>query len=232
MASPPEIVDLGFMPYADAYDIQRRTLTDILARRESASPSPGVILFVEHPAVITISRRPEARRHLLATPELLTRHGIETVETDRGGDITYHGPGQVVVYPILDLQRLRLRVGDYLRLLEQAVIDTCLDFNLPTVRDPAATGVWTRGPQDQPHAKIAAIGIRIRRWIAMHGLALNVTTNLAHFNLIVPCGLAGRPVTSLERELGPACPSMARVKERLGEHLARVVERRSTQSLA
>ncbi|MGI9014861.1 MAG: lipoyl(octanoyl) transferase LipB, partial [Phycisphaerales bacterium] len=139
--------------------------------------------------------------------------GIEIAETDRGGDITYHGPGQLVVYPILDLNLLSLRLHSYMRLLEDVVINLLEHFNIPGERDSSATGVWVRNPHDDQLRKICAMGVRISRWVSMHGLALNVTTNLDHFRMIVPCGLIGRDVTSLERELGPdACPSMQIVR--------------------
>lgn len=178
------------------------------------------LLLVEHdPPVITISARKTARQHLVATPDMLARAGVEVCETDRGGDITYHGPGQLVVYPILDLNTLGLRLHGYMRLLEQVVIDTLARFGIEGHRDEAATGVWVGD------SKICAMGVRVSRWVTMHGLALNVTTNLDHFDLIVPCGLVGRGVTSMARELGEACPSMDEVKEALASCFsARVAE--------
>src|SRR5262249_23731675 len=160
---------------------------------------------VEHdPPVITVT--PRAGVNLLASPEALAAAGIEVEETDRGGDITYHGPGQLVVYPILDLNLLKLRLHEYMRMLAAAVIDTCAAFGVRARRDVCATGVWVpRGDADASNgtcgsltdAKICAMGVRVRRWVTMHGLALNVTTDLSHFSHIVPCGLVGRPVTSL-----------------------------------
>ncbi|QKK09243.1 MAG: lipoyl(octanoyl) transferase LipB [Planctomycetota bacterium] len=142
-----------------------------------------------------------------------------------GGDITYHGPGQLVAYPILDLNVLMLRLHDYMRLLEQSVIDTLAGFGVEGQRDPEATGVWVELARYQPAApegrlaKIAAMGVRVRRWVSMHGLSLNVDPDPAHFRLIVPCGLAGRPVTTLRALLGDDCPSMERVSEALVGHL-------------
>jgi lipoyl(octanoyl) transferase len=223
------------MAYQPAFDLQREWLDTILHERESipdTSRPCGTILLVEHPPVITITSRPGAADHLLAPRAALAAAGIEVAETDRGGDITYHGPGQLVVYPILDLNLLKLRLHDYMRLLEASVIDTCRAFGVEARRDACATGVWVpQGPAPSTpssaddacavstDAKICAMGVRIRRWVSMHGLALNVTTNLAHFNHIVPCGLAGRPVTSLERELGERCPRMSEVKAQLVRHL-------------
>lgn len=259
------------MPYAETYAAQLAAHAEVLAAREAGRPEIGRLLLVEHdPPVITISRRPEARAHLLASDALLARHGVTLAETDRGGDITYHGPGQLVVYPIIDLNHLKLGLHDYMRLLEAAVIDTCASFGVTAERDASATGVWVpvdpsdgrparQAPSTTPHApttanpgqrsdqnlashprsselirghssKICAMGVRVRRWVTLHGLAINVTTNLDHFNLIVPCGLAGRAVTSLERELGPRCPSMDQVKQALttalSDHLHRVANTR------
>jgi lipoyl(octanoyl) transferase len=201
------VIDLGRMAYEPAYQAQVAHLEEVMAAREAGAPIPGYLLLVEHEAVVTISRRAGAADHLLASPELLARHGVNVAETDRGGDITYHGPGQLVVYPILDLNVLNLGLHEYMRLLEQAVIDTCATYGVEGHRDATATGVWVRSSIHGMDAKIAAMGVRVRRWVSLHGLALNVTTNLEHFGLIVPCGLAGRPVTSLKQQLGDACPT-------------------------
>jgi len=192
-----------------------------MAAREAGAPIPGYLLLVEHEAVVTISRRAGAADHLLATPELLARQAVSVVDTDRGGDITYHGPGQLVAYPVLDLNVLNLGLHDYMRLLEQAVIDTCAAYGVLTHRDASATGVWVRSGVHGMDAKIAAMGVRVRRWVSLHGLALNVTTNLDHFGLIVPCGLAGRPVTSLKQQLGDGCPTFGDVKATLAGALKR-----------
>ncbi|MCL4210061.1 MAG: lipoyl(octanoyl) transferase LipB [Phycisphaerales bacterium] len=186
------------------------------------------LLLVEHdPPVITDSARKTARQPLVATPASRARAGVEVCETDRGGDITYHGPGQLVVYPILDLNTLGLRLHGYMRLLEQVVIDTLARFGIEGHRDDTATGVWVATAEHRAarNAKICAMGVRVSRWVTMHGLALNVTTNLDHFNLIIPCGLVGRGVTSMARELGEQCPSMDEVKEALASCFsARVAE--------
>ncbi len=221
--------DLGRMDYAEAFAIQKRLQAEVIESRcQSQSGVSGLVhlLLVEHdPPVITISRRPGARQHLIATDAMLASAGVEVAETDRGGDITYHGPGQLVVYPILDLNRFGLRIDSYMRLLEQIVIDVLAKFGIAGKRDQSATGVWVH-PFPDAHglqsvgvdsgtptpSKICAMGVRVSRWVSMHGLALNVTTNLDHFNLIVPCGLAGRSVTSMRRERGEACPTMDEVK--------------------
>lgn len=227
--------DLGRMNYADALAIQREAHAEVVASREAAR-GRMMLLLVEHDPVITISRRPGAQQHLIATDAQLRAAAVEVAETDRGGDITYHGPGQLVVYPILDLNRLNppLRIESYMRFLEQIVIDVLSQFGIEGMRDaatPPATGVWVnQQPQvgtrrlppavsasapamtSSSGAKICAIGVRVSRWVSMHGFALNVTTNLDHFNLIVPCGLTGRSVTSMQRELGEQCPTMEIVK--------------------
>lgn len=218
--------DLGRIRYAPAYEVQCRHHSEVLARRGSNSSRAGDLLFVEHEPVVTISRRPGAREHLIASGSLLARNGIDVQETDRGGDITYHGPGQLVVYPILDLNLLNTGLHEYMRMLEEVVIRVCqgfgIDFGEFGGREPGATGVWVPQSAGQPR-KICAMGVRLRKWITLHGLALNVTTNLSHFDMIVPCGLAGRGVTSLERELGDACPSMDEVKDAMLREFERVV---------
>lgn len=240
---PVIVLDLGEMAYEPAYGEQCRHVEEVLAARaadggaaEARAGRGGRILLVEHrPPVITVSRRPTAMGNLVASPEMLERLGVTVATTDRGGDITYHGPGQLVVYPILDLNYFRLGLHDYMRLLEGAVIDTCRAFGVPAHRDACATGVWVGGDEGGGAcggggggggAKICAMGVRVKRWVSMHGLALNVTTNLEHFGLIVPCGLT-RPVTSLERELGERCPTMGDVKRVLsGVLVAKLMEAR------
>lgn len=209
--------DLGRMAYEPALKLQREVQVQVIAARDSAEPVMEILLVEHDPPVITISRRPGARQHLIATDTQLQKAGVEIAQTDRGGDITYHGPGQLVVYPILDLNVLNLRMISYLRFLEQIVIDTLQEFGIQGLRDDAATGVWVKpkaqGLPSLGPAKICALGVRVSRWVTMHGLALNVTTNLDHFNLIVPCGLAGRAVTSMHRELGLDCPGIQTVKD-------------------
>jgi lipoyl(octanoyl) transferase len=241
--------DLGRVAYGEAYALQKELQAEVIAQRDAAGGGRRrmFLLLLEHePPVITVSRRPGAKRHLIATEAQLAGAGVEVAETDRGGDITYHGPGQLVAYPILDLNVLGLRVHGYMRRLEQVVIDTLAAFGLDGQRDPAATGVWvkrrsaetpkrqnvkTSKHQPKAHgllsmghpAKICAMGVRITRWVSMHGLALNVSTNLDHFNLIVPCGLADRSVTSMSELLGPACPSMGEVKRALTAGFTRMI---------
>ena len=226
---------VGRIGYQQAYDLQQRHVATVQEWREHAtadSTGPlapaGFVLLLEHDPVITISNRPSAQRNLLASAVQLASAGVEVAMTDRGGDITYHGPGQLVAYPIVDLNRLHLRLHEYMRCLERAVIGVCNHFGVAAAADPAATGVWVGLPPENatevdgaPARKICAMGIRVRQWVSLHGLALNVSTNLSHFGLIVPCGLIGRPVTSLRAELGDAaCPTMEQVMDRLTVELA------------
>ncbi|MCC6676903.1 MAG: lipoyl(octanoyl) transferase LipB [Phycisphaerales bacterium] len=232
--APLRIIDLGRLAYQPAYDRQIQEVERVLADRAAPDSTPvGTLLLVEHDPVITMTPRPGVESHLLASPELLARSGVTVARTDRGGDITYHGPGQLVVYPILDLNRLNLGLHAYMRLLEQAVIDYCASLGFEARRDPAATGAWvnpgTPGTSvisfGEPGraAKLCAMGVRIRKWVTFHGLALNVTTNLEHFRLIIPCGLAGRPITSLLQLLGPRCPTMDEARAGLSQSLERLI---------
>lgn len=209
-----ETIDLGRMPYAEAYAVQLEHHARVLAAREGGGGPAGVVLTVEHDPVITVSNRPGAAGHVVAAEAELARLGVAVERTDRGGDVTYHGPGQLVVYPVFDLQRLGVRLHDHLRLLEQSVIDAIAGVGVDGRRDAEATGVWVdRDPE--PEAKLCAIGVRVRKWIGLHGLALNVSPDLSHFGLIVPCGLHGRAVTSLAQVLGPAAPTLEDMKARV-----------------
>lgn len=216
------VLDLGKIGYADALALQREAHERLVAGREAREPM--TLFLLEHdPPVVTVTRRVGAAEHVLASDAVLARHGIERVETDRGGDVTYHGPGQLVAYPIMDLQRLGLKVHPYVRWLEQCVIDALSADGLEGMRDATATGVWV-GADGAPERKIAAIGVRLSRFASLHGFALNVASDLSHFGLIVPCGLQ-RPVTSMQAELGARCPSMEQVKLRVSEWFQRDVAR-------
>ena len=218
-SDPPrfEVERLGRLPYAQALEAQRAAHARVLAGR--AHGCAHAVLVVEHPPVVTVTRRPDAPGHVLASDAALAAAGVERCETDRGGDVTYHGPGQAVLYPIVDLQRLGIGIHAYIRALEEAAIRTCAAFGVDAHREPGATGVWTGDAAAAPAAtrKVAAIGVRVSRGVTMHGLALNVRPDLSHFGLIVPCGLHGRHVTSLERELGPRCPSFDEASARLAD---------------
>jgi lipoyl(octanoyl) transferase len=203
------------VPYADALALQRSLVEDRRSGRID-----DTLLLVEHPHVLTLGVRGDGgRSHILATDELLASRGIEVYETGRGGDITYHGPGQIVGYPIIDLNPDRRDVHRYVRDLETVLIRTASDYGIGAGRIEGLTGVWVG------HEKLAAIGVRIARWITSHGFALNVTTDLEHFDLIVPCGIADRGVTSLSRLIGRPVDT-AEVENRIIEHFANVFELR------
>ena len=183
-----EFRDLGRIGYAEAFELQQR-----LVEERKQGLIPDQLLIVEHAHVITLGRNGR-KENLLAGEEVLRRAGVSFCHTDRGGDITYHGPGQVVGYPILDLREWKRDVAAYVRAVEQVLIDTLAEFRISAGRVKGATGVWVDGK------KVAAIGVHISRWVTSHGFALNVSTDLSYFQYIVPCGLS-KPVTSMA-ELG------------------------------
>jgi lipoyl(octanoyl) transferase len=211
VAAPLEVVDLGVAPYRDAW---QRQLDQVDVRKVGGGVD--TLLVVEHPHVITLGRRREARSNVL-TPD-----GVDVVEIERGGDVTYHGPGQLVVYPIIKLEEGERDLHRFLRNLEQAMIDTLAEFELAAGRVDGATGVWIDGAR-----KIASIGIACRRWVTFHGLALNVTTDLSYFTRINPCGFEASVMTSMARELD-ADVDMAAVKRQLARDLARALGRELT----
>jgi lipoyl(octanoyl) transferase len=202
------------MPYADAEALQRALVDERRAGRVG-----DVLLLLEHPHVLTLGvRAAGSRAHILSTPDALRARGVEVFETGRGGDVTYHGPGQLVGYPILDLQPDRPDVHRYVRDLEEVLIRTAADYGVHAERIEGLTGVWVGGE------KLGAIGVRISRWVTSHGFALNVATDLDYFSLIVPCGIADRGVTSLARLLGRPVDS-AEVERRLVIHFCHVFGR-------
>jgi len=202
------------VPYADALTLQRA-----LVERRRAGAVGDLLLLVEHPHVLTLGVRGDGgRSHVLATVEALAARGIDLHEAGRGGDITYHGPGQIVGYPIIDLKPDRCDVHRYVRDLEEVLIRTAADYGIQAGRLEGLTGVWVG------REKLAAIGVRIARWITSHGFAFNVTTDLDYFNLIVPCGIADRGVTSLARLLGHAV-DRAEVENRIVARFCEVFDR-------
>jgi lipoyl(octanoyl) transferase len=189
-----EVRRLGVVPYATAAEMQRA-----LVEERRAGRVPDLLLLLEHPHVITLGVKIDAAKsHLIATPEVLEQRHVEVHESGRGGDITYHGPGQLVGYPILDLKPDRLDVHKYVRDLEEVMLRAAGDFRICARRIDGLTGAWV-GPD-----KLGAIGVRLSRWITSHGFAFNVTTDLDYFNLIVPCGIVSGGVTSLARATGRA----------------------------
>jgi lipoyl(octanoyl) transferase len=209
-----EVRRLNAVPYAEALALQRS-----LVEERQRDHVDDVLLLVEHPHVITLGVRGDGgRSHILAGTDQLVARGVEVHETGRGGDITYHGPGQIVGYPILDLKPDRCDVHRYVRDLEEVLIRTTTQYGIAAERVPGLTGVWVG--QD----KLAAIGIRVARWVTSHGFAFNVTTDLDYFNLIVPCGIADRGVTSLARLLGRAVDT-CEVADRIVSHFCEVFGR-------
>jgi len=202
---------LGQVAYDPAWDIQREFVTS-----RKAGEVPDQVLFVEHPHVVSMGRNAQDQ-NLLCSREMLERKGIECRETDRGGDVTYHGPGQIVCYPVLDLKEWKRDVLAYMRALEQVLIDTVAEFGIVAGRLTGATGVWVG------EEKLAAIGVHLSRWVTSHGFALNVSTDLSYFSYIIPCGLH-KPVTSMERLLGEAPPAND-VQQALVRHFGNVFQR-------
>jgi lipoyl(octanoyl) transferase len=219
------LIQLGTVDYATGLRLQQQLVA--LRKEEKIG---DVLLLLEHSPVITLGRNAKAA-NVVASPELLTQRGVELFECDRGGDVTFHGPGQIVGYPIFDLRgfatpdgkRKTLGAVEFVRRLEEVLIRTCADFAIPAKRVPGLTGVWTNPeattshvgtaasavqrseasePEKAPESKIAAIGVHISRFVTSHGFALNVNTDLSFFDLIIPCGIAAKPVTSMQQELG------------------------------
>lgn len=206
-------VPLGQLGYVEVLELQRS-----LARERISGAIPqDLLLLVEHPPVVTLGRSSK-QKHLVASPEFLQSKGVELFEVERGGDVTFHGPGQLVGYPIIDLKRHRQDLHWYLRKIEEALINALADYGVPGERNTAYTGVWTHG------RKIASIGVHARDWVTWHGFALNVTTDLSYFDLIIPCGIDGVVMTSIARELGLEDVSMQDVRDRVTAKFAEAFE--------
>lgn len=204
------VKSLGRVPYREAWDLQRR-----FAAQRKARLCPDTVLFLEHPPVITLGRNAR-EEHLLTRPGELSRLGIDLVETDRGGDVTFHGPGQLMCYLILDLSLIRKDVVWYVRTLEEALIRTAGEFGIDAGRRDGMPGVWVG------HAKLAALGVHLSRWVTTHGFALNLETDLSFFRHIVPCGIACAPVTSLRRLLDRPIDRFP-VEQSLARHLGELL---------
>ena len=210
---PLEVRRLGVMRYADALALQRA-----LVEERRADQIPDTLLLLQHPPVITLGVKGDGgRANILATDERLAELGVDVHETGRGGDVTYHGPGQVVGYPIIDLRPDRCDVHRYVRDLEEVMIRVCADYGFAAARIKGLTGAWIRAD------KIGAIGVRISRWITSHGFAFNVSTDLDHFRLIVPCGISDRGVTSLDKLTGRDV-TVEEVEDALVRHFAAVFD--------
>lgn len=227
------VVQLGRIDYATALRLQQ-TLVEL----RKTGKIGDVLLLLEHGPVITLGRNARGQ-HVVASPELLASRGVDLFECDRGGDVTYHGPGQLVGYPIVDLRGFTPRIGavEFVRRLEEVLVRTCAAFGIAAERVHGLTGVWTKADSQKRHggterprqgAKIAAIGVHISRGVTSHGFALNVATDLDYFNLIVPCGIADKPVTSMARELesrGRTAPSLDEVAESAARNFGHVFNR-------
>jgi len=218
------VLYLGRVDYSIALELQQT-----LVRLVKEGRITHTLLLLEHPPVITLGRNAGAE-NIVASREFLSANGVELHETDRGGDVTFHGPGQLVGYPIFDLRAFEPRIGavDFVRKLEEVLIRTCGDLGVVTERIPRLTGVWT---QNDPSGKIAAIGVHISRAVTSHGFALNVNTNLDYFKLIVPCGIADKPVTSLEQEMAQSplsrdrkVPALEDLAQQVARNFGRVFE--------
>jgi lipoyl(octanoyl) transferase len=219
--NPLLIIDLGLISYSDAYALQQR-----LVSARKANAIDDVLLFCEHPHVITLGRNAN-RSNLLASENVLRQKNVELHSTNRGGDITYHGPGQIVGYPIVNLDKIKRDVGWYVRALEEAMIRASADFGVTAYRVSGKTGIWVEAVPIEE--KLAAIGVHISRWVTSHGFAYNVSTDLRNFDLIIPCGISGRKATSLEKLLQRSV-SLSEVKPRLSHHLAELISRAPTTS--
>jgi len=221
---PLEVRRLGTVSYAEALAMQRA-----LVEERRADRVPDLLILLQHPPVITLGVKGDGgRSNVVATPDRLAELGIAVEETGRGGDVTYHGPGQIVGYPIIDLRPDRQDVHRYVRDLEEVMIRTCADYGLEAGRIAGLTGTWLR--TNEVAEKIGAIGVRISRWITSHGFAFNVSTRLDHFQLIVPCGISDRGVTSLEQATGRTIP-VGEVEDRIVAHFAAVFDREVSRAV-
>lgn len=224
--------DLGNIPYQQAWTYQESLLKqniDIKSALRSGSPTSGAslatkhyLLFCEHPPVYTLGKSGSLDHLLIGEEELQTRK-IEFFKTNRGGDITFHGPGQIVGYPILDLEHFYTDIGRYLRSLEEVIIQTLEVFGIQSGRSPGETGVWLDPDQPERARKICAMGVRCSRWVTMHGFALNVNTDMSYFSHIIPCGIADKQVTSMQQELYHSVNELE-VKELLKKKFAEVFQ--------
>ena len=222
--SQPDIIfqDLGLMPYSEAWDYQEKLYSGLMARKISGEKKfPGHLLFCEHPPVFTLGKS-GSKENLLINGQMLAQRGIEFYRINRGGDITFHGPGQIVGYPILDLEQFNLGIKSYIWKLEESVILLLKEFGITAGRLSGATGVWIDAEIPANARKICAIGVKAGRHITMHGFAFNVNTDLSFYQYINPCGFVDKGVTSMEKELG-AVQDMEKVKGLLKGCLANIL---------
>lgn len=219
--------DWGLVDYKNAHEKQEALFNSIIEEKllnrksESDLPTHNYLIFCEHPHSYTLGRSGK-ESNLLFNEEFLESKGAKFYKIKRGGDITYHGPGQIVGYPILDLDNFFTDIHKYLRFLEEAIIKTCADYKLMAGRINGLTGVWIDPTSENPR-KICALGVKASRWVTMHGFAFNVNTNLDYFNYIVPCGITDKAVTSLQKELGVEV-DITEVKDKILQHLTELFE--------
>lgn len=221
-------IDLGLIPYKEAWDIQQKhfdLLSDAKLKNRKLPENKRIkvenhLYFCEHPHVYTLGRHGD-EHHLLLDKEQLENQKIDYFKINRGGDITYHGPGQIVGYPVFDLDTVLTDIGKFLRLIEQAVIDTLAGYGIEGGRIEGLTGVWVDRDDPLKARKICAMGLHISRWVSMHGFALNVNSDIGYFNHIVPCGIADKGVTSMRKELGYE-PGIEKVKKTLKENIGQL----------
>jgi lipoyl(octanoyl) transferase len=214
--------DLGKMEYRTAWDYQEALLQQTVVKKTAKESTPNYLLLVEHPPVYTLGKSGDIGNLLLSDDEVAAR-GIDFFRTNRGGDITFHGPGQIVGYPVFDLENFKTDIGWYLRSLEEVIIQTLADYGISAGRSSGETGVWLEPETKIRARKICAMGVRCSRWVTMHGFALNVNTDLSFFNFIIPCGIQDKQVASLNRELGRDI-DLADVKEKLVNNFEQVFD--------
>ncbi len=221
-----EFIDLGVLDYKECWDYQEKLFNEIIAQKVSnrnnetnnATPTKNYLLFVEHPHVYTLGKSGDEKNLLINEEQLEEKHA-NYYKINRGGDITYHGPGQLVAYPILDLDNFFTDIHKYLRLLEETVIQTLNEYGIMAGRSAGETGVWLDSDNILKARKICAMGVRCSRWVTMHGLGFNVNTHLNYFENIIPCGIENKAVTSVQKELGKPV-DMNEIKQKIKKHFA------------
>jgi len=218
-----KIIDLGTIAYAEAWKYQQKLFDEAIAQKKIGGTTTQTLILCEHPHVITLGKHGNSD-NLLLPVENLRKRGVEFFYTDRGGDITYHGPGQLVVYPIFDLNAFEMGLKSYIFNLEEVVIRLLNDYGIKAGRIPGATGVWLGADSDKNARKICAIGVRSSHFVTMHGLALNVNTDLSYFSLINPCGFIEKGVTSIQKELNTDCLKMDEIKNQIIHYFLEVFE--------
>lgn len=225
-----KLIDLGLIDYKEAWDYQEKLFEEVVRIKsnnrklpsESVLPTPNFLLFCEHPNVYTLGNSGD-KQHLLINEQQLEEKNATFYKINRGGDITYHGPGQIVGYPILDLDNFFTDIHKYLRFLEEIVIRTLSEYGIESSRSKGETGVWIDVENPLKARKICAMGVRASRWVTMHGFALNVNVDLGYFNNIIPCGITDKAVTSMNKELGITI-NEEEVKQKLKKHFAALFE--------